>query len=88
MVDLLAKDLPDLLEKIDGLQIKTGKQPKTVRTKGIPLTYIQEGFRDRVLKTISDPNIAYLLMMLGTMGIFFELMNPGNIFPGVIGGSP
>ena len=86
VIDLLAKDLPDLLQKIDGLQVTTGKQPKVLRTKGTPTTYVQEGFRDRVLKTISDPNIAYLLMMLGTMGIFFELMNPGNIFPGVIGG--
>ena len=86
VIDLLAKDLPDLLQKIDGLQVNTGKQPKVLRTKGTPTTYVQEGFRDRVLKTISDPNIAYLLMMLGTMGIFFELINPGNIFPGVIGG--
>jgi membrane-bound serine protease (ClpP class) len=86
VIDLLAKDLPDLLQKIDGLQVNTGKQPKVLRTKGTPTTYVQEGFRDRVLKTISDPNIAYLLMMLGTMGIFFELINPGNIFPGVVGG--
>jgi membrane-bound serine protease (ClpP class) len=86
VIDLLAKDLSELLQKIDGLQVTTGKQPKVLRTKGIPTTFVQEGFRDRVLKTISDPNIAYLLMMLGTMGIFFELMNPGNIFPGVIGG--
>ena len=86
VIDLLAKDLPDLLQKIDGLQVNTGKQPKVLRTKGTPTTYVQEVFRDRVLKTISDPNIAYLLMMLGTMGIFFELINPGNIFPGVIGG--
>jgi membrane-bound serine protease (ClpP class) len=86
VIDTLAKDLPDLLQKIDGLQVNTGKQPKVLRTKGIPTIYVQESFRDRVLKTISDPNIAYLLMMLGTMGIFFELMNPGNIFPGVIGG--
>ena len=86
VIDLLAKDLPDLLQKIDGLQVNTGKLPKVLRTKGTPITYVQEGFRDRVLRTISDPNIAYLLMMLGTMGIFFELINPGNIFPGVIGG--
>ena len=86
VIDLLAKDLPDLLQKIDGLQVTTGKQPKVLRTKGTPTIYVQEGFRDRVLRTISDPNIAYLLMMLGTMGIFFELINPGNIFPGVIGG--
>jgi membrane-bound serine protease (ClpP class) len=85
VIDLLAKDLPDLLQKIDGLRVTTGKQPKLIKTNGIPVTYVQEGFRDRVLKTIGDPNIAYLLMMLGTMGIFFELIHPGGIFPGVIG---
>jgi membrane-bound serine protease (ClpP class) len=85
VIDLLAKDLPDLLQKIDGLRVTTGKQPKLIKTSGIPVTYVQEGFRDRVLKTIGDPNIAYLLMMLGTMGIFFELIHPGGIFPGVIG---
>ncbi len=85
VIDLLAKDLPDLLQKIDGLRVTTGKQPKLIKTSGIPVSHVQEGFRDRVLKTIGDPNIAYLLMMLGTMGIFFELIHPGGIFPGVIG---
>ncbi|MBN1276647.1 MAG: nodulation protein NfeD, partial [Deltaproteobacteria bacterium] len=47
--------------------------------------YFEPGFRDRVLQTISDPNIAYILMMIGLAGLYFELAHPGAIFPGVIG---
>jgi membrane-bound serine protease (ClpP class) len=86
VIDLMAKDLGDLLEKADGRQITTSKQPKTIRTKGLPVVHLKENFRDRILRTISDPNIAYVLMMLGMMGVFFELIHPGGIFPGVIGG--
>ena len=86
VIDLIASDLTDLLEKADGRQITTSKQPKTIRTKGLPVVHLKENFRDRILRTISDPNIAYVLMMLGMMGIFFELIHPGGIFPGVIGG--
>jgi membrane-bound serine protease (ClpP class) len=86
VIDLMAKDLPDLLEKADGRQITTSQQPKTIKTKGLPVVQLKENFRDRILRTISDPNIAYVLMMLGMMGIFFELIHPGGIFPGVIGG--
>jgi membrane-bound serine protease (ClpP class) len=50
------------------------------------VVYYRPGFRDRVLKTISDPNIAYILMMVGLAGIYFELSNPGAVLPGVIGG--
>jgi len=47
---------------------------------------IEVGFRDRVLNVITDPNVAYILMMLGMLGLFFELSNPGVVLPGVIGG--
>lgn len=86
VVDMMAKDLTDLLEKADGRQITTSKQPKMIKTKGLPVVHLKENFRDRILRTISDPNIAYVLMMLGMMGVFFELIHPGGIFPGVIGG--
>lgn len=86
VIDLMADDLPDLLKKIDGRQISTSKGPKTIRTKGLPVVQLKENLRDRILRTISDPNLAYILMMLGMMGIFFELVHPGGIFPGVIGG--
>jgi membrane-bound serine protease (ClpP class) len=86
VIDLIARDLADLLEKIDGRRVTTGIQEKVIQSRGLAVVHIQEGWRDRVLRTISDPNIAYLLMLLGMMGIFFELANPGVIFPGVIGG--
>ncbi len=85
VIDLIAKDLTDLLQKADGLKITTSKQPKVIRTQGLTVVHLKENIRDRILRTISDPNMAYILMMLGTMGIFFELIHPGGIFPGVIG---
>jgi len=86
VIDLIAKDLTDLLEKVDGRQVTTSKKPKIIRTHGLPIVHLKENIRDRILRTISDPNLAYVLMMLGMMGIFFELVHPGGIFPGVIGG--
>jgi membrane-bound serine protease (ClpP class) len=86
VVDLIADSLPDLLEKIDGRTVKTTKGPVTLQTRGAVVKAIEIGFRDRVLNVITDPNIAYILMMLGMLGLFFELSNPGVVLPGVIGG--
>src|SRR6185503_2972173 len=77
---------PDLLDKIDGRGVKTARGPVTLQTKGATVTAIEIGFRDRLLNVITDPNVAYILMMLGMLGLFFELSNPGVILPGVIGG--
>ena len=86
VVDLVADNLPDLLAKIDGRTVKTTKGQVTLATKDAPLKVIEVRFRDRFLALISDPNIAYLLMMGGMLGIFFELSNPGSILPGIVGG--
>lgn len=86
VIDLIASDLADLLQKSDGWKVTTSKQPKLIRTKDLTVVHLKENFRDRILRTISDPNLAYVLMMLGMMGIFFELIHPGGIFPGVVGG--
>lgn len=86
VVDLVAENVPDLLSKIDGRTVKTSKGPVTFATKDAPVKVIEVRFRDRFLALISDPNIAYLLMMGGILGIFFELSNPGSILPGIIGG--
>ncbi|HMK65133.1 MAG TPA: nodulation protein NfeD [Thermodesulfobacteriota bacterium] len=86
VIDLMANDVNDLLLKIDGRKIATSKQPKVFQTKDRPVVPLHEDFRDRILRVLSDPNLAYVLMMLGMMGIFFELLHPGGIFPGVIGG--
>jgi membrane-bound serine protease (ClpP class) len=86
VVDLIADSVPDLLDKIDGRGVKTARGPVTLQTKGATVTAIEIGFRDRLLNVITDPNVAYILMMLGMLGLFFELSNPGVILPGVIGG--
>ncbi|MFC1896536.1 nodulation protein NfeD [Thermodesulfobacteriota bacterium] len=82
VIDLVAEDLDDLLEKLDG---RTIAEKGELRTKGVAVRAMEETLRDKVLKTVSDPNIAYILMMIGLAGLYFELSHPGVIFPGVIG---
>ena len=86
VVDLIAESVPDLLAKIDGRAVKTPKGMVTLQTKDAPVRPIEVRFRDRFLALITDPNVAYILMMVGMLGIFFELSNPGVVLPGVIGG--
>jgi len=83
IIDVIARDLDDLIKQINGRKIK-GKG--TLSLDNAQRITITEGFRTRILKTISDPNIAYILMMIGLAGLYFELSHPGAIFPGVIGG--
>ncbi len=86
VVDLVADDVSDLLAKINGRTVKTRLGMVTLNTKDALVKRIEIRFRDRFLAVITDPNIAYILMMVGMVGIFFELQNPGAILPGVIGG--
>ena len=86
VVDLVAASLPDLLASIDGRRVTTAGGPVTLQTRGVGVRPIEIGIRDRILTVITDPNIAYLLMMAGMLGLFFELSNPGAIVPGVVGG--
>jgi membrane-bound serine protease (ClpP class) len=86
VVDLVADSVPDLLARIDGRTVKTARGPATLATREAAVRVIEVRFRDKFLALISDPNVAYLLMMAGMLGIFFELSNPGAILPGVIGG--
>jgi len=86
VVDLVAESVPDLLAKVDGRTVRTARGPVTLATRGAVVRPIEIGFRDRVLNVLTDPNVAYVLMMLGMIGLLAELYNPGAIFPGVIGG--
>jgi membrane-bound serine protease (ClpP class) len=86
VVDLIADSIPDLLAKVDGRTVKTAKGTVTLATKDAVAKPIEIGVRDRFLNIITDPNVAYVLMMLGTLGLIFELSNPGAVLPGVIGG--
>lgn len=85
VIDLVAADLDELLRSIEGREISTPAGAVTIRTEGRRLARYSMDFRRRFLDTLGDPNIAYLLLMLGMLGIFFELSNPGAIYPGVIG---
>jgi len=85
VVDIIAPSLQELLKVLDGREVEVGGQKIKLKTTDIKLVYYHLGFRDRVLRTISDPNIAYILMMIGMAGLYFELAHPGAIFPGVIG---
>lgn len=85
VVDLVASDIDELLKLLDGREIELQKGKVTLKTKGLVKTYYEPGFRDAVLRVISDPNIAYILMMIGLAGLYFELAHPGAVFPGVIG---
>jgi len=86
VVDLVAESLPDLLAKVDGRTLRTAGGPVTLKTKDAAVAPIEIRFRDRFLALITDPNVAYVLMMVGVFGLFFELQNPGAILPGVVGG--
>jgi membrane-bound serine protease (ClpP class) len=82
IIDVVAKDLPDLITKINGRDL-ADKGPLTLdETK---IRHLAESIRTKILRMISDPNIAYILMMIGIAGLYFELSHPGVIFPGVVG---
>ncbi|HTZ39349.1 MAG TPA: nodulation protein NfeD [Syntrophales bacterium] len=86
VIDVIAKDVNDLLEKIDGREVKLASGNRVLKTKGAELNKKEMGFRERVLITISNPNIAYILFLLGLAGLYFEFSSPGVVLPGIIGG--
>jgi len=86
VVDLVAPTLETLLERIDGRKIAKNGKSLVLHTRDIRVERYPMGLRHRILSALADPNIAYILMMIGVYGIFFELSNPGAVFPGVVGG--
>lgn len=85
VIDLIAPDMETLIKKINGRTVETGLGKKTIRTRTAEVKEITMGFRYKLLEVISNPNIAYILMILGFYGLYFELANPGVILPGVAG---
>jgi membrane-bound serine protease (ClpP class) len=86
IIDLVSPSLGDLLNKIDGRMVKTPQGMVVLHTKGANVRQLEMSFRDKFLKVISDPTIAYIFLILGFYGLFFELSNPGAILPGIVGG--
>jgi len=86
VIDIVSKDLNTLLSDVDGKKVRTVMGEKVLKTAKAKVMREELGVRHKILNLISDPNVAYILMLLGFYGLFFELTNPGAIFPGVIGG--
>ena len=85
VIDLIATDLPDLLVKLDGRALNVAGQDRILRTQGAQTTTIEPDWRSRFLALITDPSIAYILLLLGIYGLLFEFYNPGFLLPGVVG---
>ncbi len=86
VIDVIAKDMNDLLIQVDGREVETSAGKKVLHTKDAVISEFEEGWFHKILSIISDPNVAYILMMLGIWGILLEFYHPGSILPGVVGG--
>jgi len=86
VIDVIASDMEELLAKIDGTTIMLPSGDVVLDTKGAVINKRDMGLREKLLVTLSNPNIAYLLMMIGLAGLYFEFAHPGAILPGVVGG--
>lgn len=85
VVDLIADNIPDLLQKLDGYKYIRNGKTQVFHSANIVQLQVEMNWRQQILNAISNPNVAYMLMMLGILGIFFEISQPGVILPGVIG---
>ncbi|MDE2310375.1 MAG: nodulation protein NfeD [Betaproteobacteria bacterium] len=85
VIDVVAQDVPDLLRQLDGRKVSVLGVERTLNLAGARIVALEPDWRSRVLSVIADPSIAYLLMLAGVFGLFFEFSNPGFVLPGVAG---
>jgi membrane-bound serine protease (ClpP class) len=85
VIDLIAEDIPDLLAKLDGRKVTIGGEQITLQTADREVVAIEPDWRTELLAIITNPNVAYILMLVGIYGIILEFYNPGMFFPGVAG---
>lgn len=85
VIDLIAEDIPDLLKKIDGRQISLQGKTLNLDTDGMVVERLAPDWRSRLLAVIGNPNVAYVLMLIGIYGLIYEFANPGTFVPGTIG---
>lgn len=85
VIEIIARDLPDLLRQIDGRQIKIGERSVTLDTDGLVVQRIEPDWRTQLLSALTNPTIAYGLLLIGIYGLLLEGYNPGAIVPGVVG---
>jgi membrane-bound serine protease (ClpP class) len=85
VVDLVADDVPDLLKRLDGRTLKAADEARVLHTAGAAAVSLDPDWRTRFLSVITDPSVAYLLVLIGIYAMIFEFSNPGLVFPGVVG---
>jgi len=85
VIDMVAMDIRDLLEQAQGRTLKVAGVEQVLDVEGLPQLLVAPDWRNRLLAVITDPNIAYILMLIGIYGLFFEFANPGYVLPGVAG---
>jgi membrane-bound serine protease (ClpP class) len=85
VIDLIASNLDDLLAKLNGRQVEIGGAERTLHTEGLTILTLRPDWRTELLGIITNPNVAYILMLVGIYGIIFEFYNPGLYLPGVAG---
>ena len=85
VIDFIADDMDDLLAQADGREVSTSAGSITLEVDGLALEYLEPDWRTELLSVITNPNVAYILMLVGIYGLIFELANPGAVIPGVIG---
>lgn len=86
VVDVVANDVADLLQQIDGRSVVMTSGEQTLETTNLKIKQVDPNWRTQLLSVITNPNIAFFLMIVGFYGIIFELSSPGELFPGIIGG--
>ncbi len=85
VIDMMAENSIELLSKLDGTRLRVSGKEVILSTKNALIHPFEPDWKTQLLMIITDPNIAYMLLLIAIYGIFFELVNPGAIFPGVIG---
>lgn len=85
VIEVIAKDVEDLINKAHERRIKVKDKETILELRGYPLEEIKEDLKTRFFKILANPNLVYFLLMLGLLGLYFELSHPGAIFPGVFG---
>ena len=85
VVDLIAENVDELLSKLDGLSVQTSLGTVVLETNGLEIRSFKKSILEHFLEVISDPNVSFLLLMVGGLGIVVEIFNPGLVGPGVIG---
>jgi membrane-bound serine protease (ClpP class) len=86
VIDLVARDVPDLLKQLEGRKVSVQGGDRTLKTADAPQQEVEPDWRTRLLMVVTDPSVAVILMMIGIYGLIFEFMNPGFVVPGVLGG--